>query len=388
MLIDRLQKIKSVINQYGEDKFAVSFSGGKDSTVLSALIDLALPGNKIPRVYVNTGIELNMMRDFVLELAKKDPRVNIIKPQSPIKPMLEKEGYPFKSKPHAHVVERYNRIGMCPSVESYIDGKWGRQKTCPKKLQYQFTDEFKEKLKVSDLCCVRMKEEPLNEWNKVHNRPIAIVGIMRDEGGRRENAQCLVFSGKAKKDINGIPDKFQPMSVVTKAWEEWFIKEYQVNICPIYLPPYNFPRTGCKGCPFALNLQNELDTLEKFFPAERKQCEYIWGPVYSEYRKLGYRIQEDHISNIWIKFENMTDYNNCSHILKQIVSDIPKGESNLYVYLAQEHLYTPLTIDRYYTVNLYQKLCAAFGDPNVKLMQRRTQHDQNNIQTYYATDRT
>lgn len=55
---------------------------------------------------------------------------------------------------------------------------------------------------------------------------------------------------------------------------------------------YNFTRTGCKGCPFALKLQNELDTLEKFFPAERKQCEALWKPVYEEYRKLGYRLRD------------------------------------------------------------------------------------------------
>lgn len=293
LLIDRLQKIESTINKYGEENFSVSFSGGKDSTVLSALIDLALPNNKIPRVYANTGIELNMVRDYVFKLAEKDNRIKIIKPSVPIKPMLERDGYPFKSKPHAHVVERYNRIGMCPSVQAYIDGKWGKHKTCPKVLQYQFTKEFKERLNVSDMCCIRMKEEPLDKWGKANNRPIAIVGIMRDEGGRRENAQCLVFSGKAKKDINGIPDKFQPMSIVTKAWEDWFIREYQIKLCDIYYPPYNFVRTGCKGCPFALYLQEELDTLEKYFPEERKQCELIWKPVYDEYRRIGYRLKEN-----------------------------------------------------------------------------------------------
>ena len=291
MLIDRLQKIEATINKYGEDKFLMSFSGGKDSVVLSALIDLALPRNKIPRVYANTGIELNMVRDFVFDLAKKDDRIQVIKPSVPIKPMLERDGYPFKSKKHAHHVERYNRIGMCGSIESYLGkGTWGKKQQCPKILKYQFTEEFHKKLNVSDLCCVRMKEEPLQEWGKEHNRPIAIVGIMRDEGGRREKVQCLVFSGKAKKDINGIPDKFQPMSVLTKAWEDWFIKEYNIKLCDIYYSPYNFPRTGCKGCPFALHLKEEIDTLEKYFPEERKQCELIWGPVYDEYRRLGYRL--------------------------------------------------------------------------------------------------
>lgn len=70
LLFDRLEKIKSVINKYGEDNFYLSFSGGKDSMVLSALLDMAMPNNKIPRVYADTGIELNMVRDFVFDMAK------------------------------------------------------------------------------------------------------------------------------------------------------------------------------------------------------------------------------------------------------------------------------------------------------------------------------
>jgi 3'-phosphoadenosine 5'-phosphosulfate sulfotransferase (PAPS reductase)/FAD synthetase len=75
-----------------------------------------------------------------------------------------------------------------------------------------------------------------------------------------------------------------------EVWE--FIKEYNVDICDIYKPPYNFERTGCKGCPFNPTLQKDLDTLEVFFPNERKQCEYIWKPVYDEYRRIGYRLRK------------------------------------------------------------------------------------------------
>ena len=97
LLEDRKAKIKSIIEKYGEENFYISFSGGKDSTVLHNLIDLSLPSNKIPRVYANTGIELNMIRDFVFKLAEIDKRINIIKPQVPIKTTLENDGYPFKS---------------------------------------------------------------------------------------------------------------------------------------------------------------------------------------------------------------------------------------------------------------------------------------------------
>ena len=57
LLIDRLGVIRDTINSYGEENFYLSFSGGKDSTVLHHLLDMALPGNKIPRVFINTGIE-------------------------------------------------------------------------------------------------------------------------------------------------------------------------------------------------------------------------------------------------------------------------------------------------------------------------------------------
>ena len=107
LLEDRLQKIRQVIQKYGESNFYISFSGGKDSTVLSAMIDMAIPDNKIPRVYANTGIELNMIRDFVFDMAKTDDRVEIIRPTTPIKQMLERYGYPFKSKIHAHCVNLY-----------------------------------------------------------------------------------------------------------------------------------------------------------------------------------------------------------------------------------------------------------------------------------------
>lgn len=286
LLQDRLQKIRQIINKYGEGNFYISFSGGKDSTVLSALVDMAVPENKIPRVYANTGIELNMIRDFVLTMQKKDDRVVVIKPNLPIKQMLEKEGYPFKSKYHAHFVEIYQRRGKLYGIKNYI-GEGDKKyvyRPCPKKLKYQFTDE--NKLKISDKCCIRLKEEPLTNWAKQNNRSIPIIGIMRNEGGRRTQANCLAFSGKKLK-------AFQPLVPMTKDWEDWFIDKYNINICDIYKEPYNFERTGCKGCPFAINVQQELDILEKYFPAERKQCEYIWKPVYDEYRRIGYRLRKE-----------------------------------------------------------------------------------------------
>lgn len=288
LLQDRITKIKSVIEQYGEKNFYIAFSGGLDSTVLSNLVDIALPNNLIPRVYANTGIELKMISDFVNEIKNTDERFIVLKPTKNIREVLESFGYPFKSKAHSEFLATFQKNGKTYAVKQYLgeneDKKpWSSFKSCPKILRYQFTNDFN--LNVSDQCCIELKENPVKQWSKDNNRPYGIVGIMPDEGGRRTTAKCLVFSGNKLKN-------FQPLVPLTKSWENWFIREYNIKICDIYNPPYNFTRTGCKGCPFNPTLVKELETLKKFFPDERKQCELIWGKVYEEYRRIGYRLPQ------------------------------------------------------------------------------------------------
>lgn len=109
LLFDRIEAIKTTINQYGAENFYLSFSGGKDSTVLHHLVDMALPENTIPRVYCNTGIEYNAIVEFVNELKKTDNRIQIIRPEKNIKKTLEEKGYPFKSKMYSQEIAVYQR---------------------------------------------------------------------------------------------------------------------------------------------------------------------------------------------------------------------------------------------------------------------------------------
>lgn len=286
LLSDRIQKIQQIIDTYGEENFYVSFSGGKDSCVLSALIDMAIPENKIPRVYSNTGIEYRMMVDFVeKQKEKRHPwELVIIKPTIKIKKMLEEDGYPFKSKKHAKKLGTYQRNGWTKTTQNYLyPSEDCKTFACPKKLHYQFTEEFK--LKVDYKCCVNLKEKPLDRWGKANNKPYSILGIRKAEGDSRAKGKCLAFSGNKLKTFN-------PLIPVPDDFIEWFISTYNIDLCELYKPPYNFTRTGCKGCPFALGLQDELDTMEKFFPIEKNQCEELWKPVYEEYRRIGYRLDK------------------------------------------------------------------------------------------------
>ena len=293
LLRERLMLIKRVVTEeHDEEEFAMSWSGGKDSCVMSALFDMALPNNRIPRVYANTALDLSIMRDFIKEEMKRDDRIVEIKPTVNVKEMLERDGYPFSSKKHSKVVSTYQRLGFEGShlVRRYLgkheDGrKWSSRNSCPKCLEYMFTPEFTKRLKVSNLCCKRMKEEPIDKWVKENGYKYGILGLMAEEGGLRSNITCFAFRNNKFKN-------FQPLAPLTKEWEDWFVEKYEVRICDIYKPPYNNQRTGCKGCPFSLHLQEELDMLQEYFPNDRKACEKLWKPVYDEYRRIGYRLKK------------------------------------------------------------------------------------------------
>lgn len=283
LLFDRLQVIKDTITKYGEENFYLSFSGGKDSTLLSWLIDKALPGNKIPRVFINTGIEYLMIVDFVKELASKDDRFVIIQPSKPIRKMLEEYGYPFKSKEHStklHEWQQGNR--ETKSMKKYISGAPFQ---CPDILLYQFSDNFD--LKVSQFCCHKLKKEPAKKWAKENKKSITITGMRREEGGQRTTLGCILT------DKNGKVVKFHPLAVVSDEWEDWLIERESIALCPLYCQPYNFKRTGCAGCPFNLHLQEQLETMSMFLPAERRRCEIIWKKVYDEYRRIGFRLNNN-----------------------------------------------------------------------------------------------
>ena len=92
-------RIKEWVDTFGLDGVYVSFSGGKDSTVLLTIARELYPD--IKAVFVDTGLEYPEIRDFV----KTWDNVEWLKPKMTFKQVINKYGYPFISK---EVSERVN----------------------------------------------------------------------------------------------------------------------------------------------------------------------------------------------------------------------------------------------------------------------------------------
>ena len=85
-------RIRAWIEQYGTDGVYVSFSGGKDSTVLLDIVRKLYPD--VLAVYVDTGLEYPEIREFV----KSFDNVEWLKPKKNFRQVITEYGYPFISK--------------------------------------------------------------------------------------------------------------------------------------------------------------------------------------------------------------------------------------------------------------------------------------------------
>lgn len=317
--IDRIAKIQSINKQYDlENNAYLSFSGGKDSTVLHYLLDLALPGNKIPRLFINTGIEYEYIVDFVKKLEQKDSRIQIVNSNVNIKKMLEIEGYPFKSKEHSLKVGEWQKGSIAKSNIFYKEMSGKSSYACPKKLLYQYERNFK--LRLSNKCCYRLKKDIFHKWEKENKKHILMTGMLAEEGGQRANLINCIITKKDKVV------KFHPLLVCSTDFENYFIEKYDIELCKLYYPPFNFKRTGCKGCPYSLDLQEQLDIMGKYLPEEKRQCERIWKPVYDEYRRINFRLKNqttifDFISTKLKVLELFGGIGACTAVLKRLGID-------------------------------------------------------------------
>lgn len=98
------QRIREWVYQFGEDGVVVSFSGGKDSTVLLHLVREEFPNVKA--VFSNTGLEYPEIQRFV----KSFDNVDIVTPSMNFGDVISTYGYPLIGKEVAEAIHYARRI--------------------------------------------------------------------------------------------------------------------------------------------------------------------------------------------------------------------------------------------------------------------------------------
>lgn len=256
------------VDMYGLDGVYISFSGGKDSTVLFDIARKLYPN--IKAMFVNTGLEYPEIVQFV----KTFDNVDIIKPKMRFNEVLIKYGYPFISKEISRDLNNAKRYLKGEGINSdyylaRIQGRLDKNGTIhpevlPRELQSSFCNARYAPLLESEFyfhsaCCDVMKKSPAHRYAKETTRN-AITAQMACES--RIRTQQWIANG-----CNGFNLKF-PTSNPMSFWSEQdvlrYIYENQLPIASVYgeVMPENgqytmitIPKlttTGCKrtGCMF------------------------------------------------------------------------------------------------------------------------------------------
>lgn len=287
-LTEAQHRIESLWNETNGHCY-VSFSGGKDSTVLLALIkqcqELGTVGD-IPAVFSNTGVELGITVDFV-NWVKSEwyPNVIIIRPEKPFDWVLKNEGKPLKSKMKSedlrqwHHGQRTENLLLLLLLQGRTNNKMSCKHLIADKDLHMLHDDFD--ILPSDKCCNWMKKKPFERYAKENGMLGAMQGVRIEEGGARDSAAVLRQRAGGKLCTwvkHGIIQK-APIIDWTEEDIDQFISEYNVPLSRAYTE-FGMKRTGCMGCPFSLNVASNLEYLFYHEPNRYKASLHWLKDVY------------------------------------------------------------------------------------------------------------
>ena len=282
----KIQVTQTRILEFGlkfNKQIYVSFSGGKDSTVLLDLVRRVFPDT--PAVFIDTGLEYPEIREFV----KTIPNVEILKPlrwdkhqrkyiKTNFREVIRDYGYPLISKEQAAFIQEYRDTNSEKLKDIRLNGnKYGKGKIS-KRHRILIDAPFR----VSDMCCDIMKKNPAKQYEKQTGR-YPVMGTMAEESDQRKSNWlmygCNAFDAKRPNS--------RPMSFWTEQDVLKYLKEYNLPYASVYgaierererYYTTGCQRTGCVFCGFGCHFEKEPNRFQRLKQTHPKLWEYCMKP--------------------------------------------------------------------------------------------------------------
>ncbi len=282
-------RIRDWYEYYGGNVY-VSFSGGKDSTVLLHIARELYPD--IPAVFVDTGLEYPEIRQFV----KSVENVETLYPEKTFFEVVAEYGYPIIGKEVAKTLY-YARRGGDWAIKR-LDGldKKGKPNGFKKRF-VKYKPLLSAPFGISAYCCDVMKKQPAHKYESQTGRK-PIVATMTEESQQRQDAWL-------KNGCNAF-DVDRPTSHPLSFWKQQdvlqYLKTHNVPYCSVYgdiveqdcqlkfieddserLITTGCERTGCMFCMFGImsdKTPNRFQRLKQTHPKIYDYC--IRGGEYDE----------------------------------------------------------------------------------------------------------
>lgn len=258
----------------------VSYSGGKDSTVLLHLVRSLYP--EVPAVFCNTGLEYPEIVRFV----RRTENVEFIYPNKKFKDVITEDGYPMISKQTANGISdvqnwsHNNIMTVRLRLQGYdSNDEYKPQWMIPKKWKKLCDAPFK----VSDRCCDHLKKNPFKRYHRKSKR-YGMNGMNMEEGGIRVQSYL-------KTGCNSFDAK-EPKSMPLAFWTLQDILEYifinELSIASVYgniivedgvWKTTKVDRTGCVFCMFGVHLEDEPNRFQQLKKSHPKLWDYCMNKL-------------------------------------------------------------------------------------------------------------
>lgn len=283
------QRIREWVAHFGIDGVYVSFSGGKDSTVLLHLVRELYPD--VEAVFVNTGLEYPEIQRFV----KTFDNVRILYPEKTFKQVICEYGYPIISKEVSQQLCEVRSGGKkVRAYQKFIDDspyikRYGKRYSLSKWKPLLETDFL-----ISHQCCHKTKKYPVKQYEKQTGK-VPITAMMTEESALRESmwlqTGCNAWDSKRPQS--------KPMSFWTEQDVLQYIKAENLSIVKVYgdivpvggqmtfegceckLCTTGADRTGCIFCGFGAHLEKGEGRFQRLKRTHPKQYDFcINGGAY------------------------------------------------------------------------------------------------------------
>lgn len=276
-IIQTKHLIREAINSFGLECCYISYSGGKDSTVLSHIAKQMYPN--ILHIYANTTNEYpETIEHIKWEKQQNATNLIIVNPVDSkgelwtFKKVVERYGYPIFSKRIANAIRTYKHALSEHTKQNSLDYI---------NRNFKKYDKYKD-LNISDKCCDKLKKEPLRRKAKELGMKCVILGILASESYQREKDWlengCNVFY--KYKD-----NQCRPLSFWTEKDILEYIQKYNVRISTLYEKGYT--RSGCMYCGFGIHLEpaesNRFKKLKYTHPIQYKYLVDNFGELLIEF---------------------------------------------------------------------------------------------------------
>lgn len=263
---------------------------------------------KVKYVWFDTGIEYQATKDH-LDYLEQRYGIKIYRERAikPIPVSCKEYGQPFISKRVSDMMERLQRHNFQWEDEPYevlikkypkcltAIGWWTNHfESIQFNIDYnKYLKDFlianPPQFKISSKCCTYAKKKVGHKFSEREGCDLNIIGVRKAEGGLRSSAYKNCFTDNIKNE-NLEPSQYRPLFWYVDNDEVVYDRLFDIKHSDCYTK-YGLKRTGCVGCPYGRNLDEELAVMEQFEPKlHRAACmifkdSYAYTKQFREYVK-------------------------------------------------------------------------------------------------------